>query len=104
MEALILFSTCPTDVATEIGRKLVQAKLAACVNIIPAIQSIYRWQDAVEEAKESLLMIKTSQACYPALEAEIQNLHPYETPEIIVLPIAEGSKAYMQWLLSSCIA
>ena len=103
MDALILFSTCPTDVATEIGRKLVQQKLAACINIIPAVQSIYRWQDAVEETKESLLMIKTSRACYPALEAEIQNLHPYENPEIIVLPIAEGAQAYMQWLLTSCM-
>jgi len=103
MDALILLSTCPSDVATEIARHLVQQKLAGCINIVPSILSIYRWQDAVEETKESLLMIKTSRDCYAALEAEIQKLHPYENPEILALPITQASHAYMQWLLSSCM-
>lgn len=105
MTALIVLSACPSEeVATEIARELVQQKLAACINIIPSVYSIYRWQDAVEETKESLLMIKTSQACYTALEAAIQKLHPYETPEILAFPITHISPDYMQWLSSSCIA
>lgn len=103
MDALMLFSTCPNEVATEIARKIVQHKLAACINIIPAVQSIYRLHDAVEETKEALLIIKTSHACYEALEKEILKLHPYENPEILALPITQCSNAYLQWLLTSCL-
>ena len=102
MSALIILSTCPHEVATEIARKIVQKKLAACVNILPQVQSIYRWHDAVEENKESLLIIKSSKSCYSLLEQTILELHPYETPEIVALPIVAGSATCLQWLLTSC--
>ncbi len=103
MQALMLLSTCPHEVATEIARQIVHRKLAACINIIPSVQSIYRWQDAVEETKEALLIIKTTHDCYEILEKEILKLHPYENPEILALPITQGSNAYLQWLLTSCL-
>jgi periplasmic divalent cation tolerance protein len=102
MDALILLTTCPNEVATEIARHVVQRKLAACVNIIPKVQSIYRWHDAVEETKESLLLIKTSQSCLEKLEKEITKMHPYEVPEIISFPIAHAASNYLQWVLSCC--
>lgn len=104
MDALIVLSACPSEeVATEIARELVQQKLAACIHIIPSVYSIYRWQDAVEETKESVLMIKTSQVCYNALEGAIQKLHPYEIPEILAFPTTHISQDYMQWLSASCM-
>lgn len=102
MDALLLLSTCPSEVATEIARQIVHQKLAAVINIVPTVQSIYRYHDAVEETKESILMIKTTADCYQALEKEILKLHPYENPEIVALPISQGSTSYLQWLVKSC--
>lgn len=102
MDTLLLLTSCPSDVATEIARRVVQHKLAACVNIIPKIQSIYRWHDAVEETKESLLIVKTTQDCYDKLEKEITKMHPYELPEIVAFPLSHGSSKYLQWVLTSC--
>ena len=98
----MLFTCCPNDVALKIARQVVHKKLAACVNIVPGIQSVYRWHDAIEEAKEVLLMIKTTQACYKALEEEISQHHPYELPEILAVPVAQCSEAYLQWLNKAC--
>ena len=98
----MLLTTCPHEVATEMARKIVHQKLAACINILPSVQSIYRWHDAVEETKESLLIIKTVAESYAALEKEILKLHPYETPEIVAFPISGGSGPYLQWIMSSC--
>jgi periplasmic divalent cation tolerance protein len=97
--ALLILCNAP-DAATagRIARSLVERRLAACVNVMPACQSVYRWQGQIEEASEVPLMIKTSAARYAAVEAAIRELHPYEVPEIIALPIAAGLPAYLDWL------
>jgi periplasmic divalent cation tolerance protein len=102
MEALLVLTTCPHDVATELARTLVHQKLAACVNILPTVQAIYRWHDAVEENKETLLFIKTTTSRYESLEKEILKLHPYETPEILAIPTSHASSTYLSWIVSSC--
>ncbi len=81
-----------------IARALVEKKLAACVNVMPEIRSVYRWKGAVEDEKESLLVIKSSRALLNQLRVEIEKLHSYELPEIIAMPIVDGSEGYLEWL------
>jgi periplasmic divalent cation tolerance protein len=81
-----------------ISRELIARQLAACVNILPAVHSIYRWQGKIEEAAEVTLVIKTTAARYDALEQAIVELHPYDIPEVIALPIARGLPAYLDWV------
>ncbi len=86
----------------KIGRALVKARLAACVNVLQTpIESIYRWKGSVDSAKEFLLIIKTSRARLKALEAAVKRLHSYDVPEIIALPIEKGSQDYLAWLSES---
>ena len=95
----IVLNTCPDEEsAREIANFLVERQLAACVNIIPAIESVYRWQDKVEFATEYLLVIKTQDDCYTELESAIQTLHPYELPEVVTVPIESGLPAYLDWI------
>lgn len=102
MEPLLVLTTVPDrPTAENLAQALVEARLAACVNVLPAVRSIYRWQGAVESADEVQLLIKTTATAYPALEAMIQSLHPYETPELIALPIVRGLPAYLAWMASS---
>ena len=89
------------DTATRIAEALVTEQLAACVNIIPAIQSVYRWEGAVEHDEELLLLIKTSSAIWSRLEERILVLHPYELPEIISVRIQDGNKNYLNWITNS---
>lgn len=97
--AILVVTNLPdTDIARALARSLVEARLAACVNILPGVQSIYRWQGAVEEANEISLLIKAHETDYDALEAAIKAQHPYDLPEIIALPITAGLPAYMQWI------
>jgi len=104
MEALLILTNCPDEeTANTIALAVVEAKLAACVNILPRVQSIYRWQGAVESAAEVPLLIKSTAARYPALEATIRELHPYDVPEIIALPITQGLPAYLNWLAAETI-
>lgn len=84
--------------AARLAEHLVQKKLAACVNILSACESVYMWQGKLEHAQEIPMLIKTNQTQYAALETAIINEHPYELPEIIVLNIDGGSAAYLQWL------
>ncbi|WP_374325504.1 divalent-cation tolerance protein CutA [Azonexus sp.] len=99
MDNLLILTNCPDDaVANAIALAVVEEGLAACVNLLPRVQSIYRWQGAVESASEVPLLIKASAANYPALEQRIAELHPYELPEIIALPITRGLPAYLNWL------
>jgi len=81
---------------------LIQRRLAACVNILPACRSVYRWRDAVETAAETPMLIKTTTAMLAAATTAIQQLHPDDVPEIIALPIVGGSSAYLRWLLGQC--
>jgi periplasmic divalent cation tolerance protein len=99
--AMVVLCTFPDiEQARQIGAALVERQVAACVNLLPGVESIYRWEGKVERAGEVLGVIKTSR--YPELEAAIHELHPYEVPEILALPIAAGSEAYLQWLAASC--
>ena len=92
------------DEAAKIAHSLVNERLAACVNIVGPVRSIYRWQGAIEEAGEHLLVIKTRASLYAALERRVIELHSYEVPEVIALRIARGSKAYLDWLTASADA
>ena len=104
MEALLVLTNCPDEeTANSIALAVVEAKVAACVNILPRVQSIYRWQGVVESATEIPLFIKSTAANYPALEKLIAELHPYETPEIIALPITQGLPAYLNWVAAETL-
>jgi periplasmic divalent cation tolerance protein len=96
---LLVMTTLPDEAsARALARGLVEQRLAACVNISPAVQSIYRWQGAIEEANEVMLLIKTTLRHYDELEAAIRHVHPYEVPEIIAVPITTGLPAYLEWI------
>ena len=95
---VVLCNVPDAGCATQIAEKLVERQLAACVNILAPCQSVYRWQGKVECAQEVPLLIKTTRERYPALEAAILAIHPYEVPEIIALPIETGLPAYLAWL------
>ncbi len=96
---LLIYCTCPDqDSAQSVADTLVDKGLAACVNILPAVHSVYRWQGKRENAQEYLLTIKTRHNAYGALEQAIVNLHPYELPEIIAVPITHGLAGYLAWI------
>lgn len=84
-----------------LARLLVERRLAACVNLLPHVNSVYRWQGAVEEAAEVLLVMKTSAEMLPALEAAVRELHAYKVPEFLALAVESGSQPYVDWLLGS---
>jgi periplasmic divalent cation tolerance protein len=100
MQAALLVLTNVPDAATArvIARGLVELRLAACVNILPGVQSVYQWQGATEEANEVTLLVKTVRGRYAEVEAAIRAAHPYEVPEIIALPIEGGLPQYLDWL------
>jgi periplasmic divalent cation tolerance protein len=95
---IILSTAGSAEEARKIGHALVERKLAACVNVVPRIESIYRWQGKVESAEEWLLLIKTTVEKFPAVRDAIRELHSYELPECIMLRIEEGSADYLTWL------
>ena len=101
---LILCTFPDADQARTIGATLVGEQLAACVNLIPGVESIYRWQGAVEASAEVLAIFKTTAPAYPAFEARLRALHPYEVPEIIALEPDQVSPAYARWMLDSVSA
>lgn len=104
-ETLVVLCTLPErDFASRMAHTLVEEQLAACVNLIPGLVSVYRWQGAVQQDEEVLLLIKTSQAAYPRLEQRIRALHPYELPEIIAVPIQTGQAEYLQWISDSLLS
>jgi periplasmic divalent cation tolerance protein len=104
METLLVITNCPDEEsANAIALAVVEARLAACVNILPRIQSVYRWQGAVESATEIPLFIKATAANYPALEKAIHERHPYDLPEIIALPITQGLPAYLNWVAEETV-
>jgi periplasmic divalent cation tolerance protein len=96
---IIVLCSCPDDQASAvIADKLVEEGLAACVNILPGIMSVFQWQGKIEHDNEYLLIIKTHRDCYQDLEAMIQQLHPYELPEIIAVSIERGLTGYLEWI------
>lgn len=99
MEPLLILTNLP-DVASaeKLARALIESRAAACVNVLAACRSIYRWHGAVETAAEVPLLIKTTAANYPRVEALVRAQHPYELPELIAAPITHGLPAYLDWL------
>jgi periplasmic divalent cation tolerance protein len=98
----IVVSTCADrEQAERIAHSLIELHLAACVNILPGVQSIYRWQGGVESSAEVLLLIKTKSELRDEVKAAVSRLHSYEIPELLVLPVADGSEAYLAWLEES---
>ncbi|MCD5328115.1 divalent-cation tolerance protein CutA [Chromobacterium piscinae] len=92
------------ETAERVATTLVAEQLAACVNILGPCRSVYRWQGAVERAEEIPLLIKTRVDAYPQLEARLAALHPYEVPEIVALPVAQGLPSYLTWVSNSVVS
>ena len=98
-EYFVVLTTCPDNASAEIlARRLVEEQLAACVNRLSGVRSTYRWQGAVHDDAEVLLIAKTSASRVATLSARIQELHPYELPEVIALPVALGAERYLDWI------
>jgi periplasmic divalent cation tolerance protein len=97
-DKIVVLTTCDSKKhADKLARHLVKQRVAACVNVLPKARSIYRWKDKVEEASEWMLVIKSRRDLLVVLRAEIQKLHTYEVPELIALPVVDGSEAYLAW-------
>lgn len=104
-DALLVLSTCPDQETAEIiGRALVEKRLVACANILPGITSLYRWRETLERTTEVLLLLKSRQSAYAALEAEVKRLHPYELPEIVAVSLAGGLADYLAWINTEVVA
>lgn len=101
-EPLLCFCTCPDgEVAAALARAMVEQGHAACVNILPGVRSVYRWQGQVESANEVMLWLKTVRRRYAALEEALRAAHPYELPEIVAVSLTAGSEAYLRWINDS---
>jgi periplasmic divalent cation tolerance protein len=97
----VMMTAGSREEAARLAEMLVGARLAACVQILPEIESVYRWQGEVRREPEVLLLAKTTRARFPSLEREVRALHSYETPEIIALPVTDASAPYLEWLTAS---
>lgn len=98
-DSMLVFTSLPDVTSAEkLAAALLEARLAACINIFAPCHSVYRWQGNIECTTETPLLIKTRAACYPALEAAIRTRHPYDVPEIIALPVTHGLPDYLTWL------
>jgi len=97
-EVVVYITASGEDEAARIAKTLVEAKLAACVNIVKNVRSIYSWQGKIEDEPEALMIVKTQRKHFKALSAKVKELHSYSVPEIIALPIVEGSEDYLKWL------
>ena len=98
-QALLVLTNLPDlESAQLVARTLIESRLAACVNLLPAVQSMYRWQGQIEEATEITLLIKTTSQHYDRLQQAIVKLHPYDVPEIIASPIVAGYAPYLHWI------
>jgi len=98
-DAIIVITNLPNhDAAVRMAEALVEKRLAACVNVLAACTSVYRWKAAIETAQEVPLLIKTRGALYPEVEAAIRRAHPYELPEIVAVPVSQGLPGYLEWL------
>ncbi|MEO8435647.1 MAG: divalent-cation tolerance protein CutA [Pyrinomonadaceae bacterium] len=101
-DAIVVFMTATSvEEAQHLAEKLVEAELAACVQILPQVQSIYRWKDKVERQAEILLIAKTLRSRFPELEREVRRVHSYEVPEVAAAVLGEISQSYLDWLISA---
>ncbi len=98
-DALLVLTTLPNaDAAAELAKTVVAEKLAACANLFPALRSVYRWQAKVQDENEVLVLFKTRQEHFERLKSRILELHPYEVPEVLAIPIEQGYQGYLEWL------
>jgi periplasmic divalent cation tolerance protein len=98
-DKVIVYTTCADALDAErVARQLVESRLAACVNVIPSVVSYYRWKGKVETSGEALLMIKTARSLVESVRAAIEKVHSYELPELLAVPIVDGSANYLAWL------
>jgi periplasmic divalent cation tolerance protein len=98
-DKIVVLSTCASvEEAQRVARALVEKRLAACVNVLPGVRSVYHWKDAIEDEEEVLLLIKTNRALLEELRGEIERLHSYEVPEVIALAVVDGSERYLAWM------
>jgi len=102
--AVILVTTPPGEAGERIARDLVESGLAACVNRVPGIRSVYRWQGQVHDDAEDLLVIKTARERVDAVTARVREIHPYEVPEVLALPVEAGSASYLDWVIAQTVA
>ena len=101
-EVLLAFSTFPDiETARRIAGQLVTENFAACANIVPAVESIYRWQGKIEQGNETLVLFKTAAARFTAFQEKLKSLHPYDVPEIICVPISDGLPQYLRWVVDN---
>jgi periplasmic divalent cation tolerance protein len=98
---IVMTTAANTEDARQLGRALVEERLAACATLVPVVESIYRWEGKIETATETLLLLKTSVEQLPALEARLLALHSYQTPEFLVLPVEAAGSGYLEWLLAN---
>jgi periplasmic divalent cation tolerance protein len=100
---VLALSTFPdADIARRISNELVVGKFASCANILPSVESIYRWKDKIEFGNEILVLFKLSEDRQSAFQEKLRSLHPYEVPEIIFVPIASGLPEYLRWVVENC--
>jgi periplasmic divalent cation tolerance protein len=102
-EVLTVLCTCPNSIeAAKLAAGLVESELAACVNILPEIRSIYRWQGDLHNDEEVLMIAKTTRQAYSRVEKWLIEHHPYDVPEILAIPVQAGSSSYLEWVKSEC--
>ena len=101
LQIVVVLITAPPGTAQSIAEALIEARLAACVNVLPGVHSVYRWQGEIERDEETLLLAKTTRTSVPRLESLVRELHPYENPEVLALPIEAGSLPYLDWINES---
>lgn len=103
-EVLVVFCNFPDEAkARQIGALMVERQVAACVNVVPGLRSIYRWEGETHDDEEVLGVMKTTREAYPRLEAALLEAHPYDTPEVLALSVTEGAEAYRKWV-GECVA
>ena len=98
---VVVLCTCPPATAEGIAQTVVEERLAACVSVVPSVTSVYRWQGQLQRDEEAQLVIKTTVARFDALSARVAALHPYDTPEILGLPVEGGLPSYLSWVAAS---
>jgi len=101
---IVLVTAPDLKTARKLAKAALTARLVACANLVPKIESHYWWQGKMESGNEVLMILKTTRPCLPALEKLILANHPYDTPEFIVVPLSQGNRRYLDWLAHSCVA
>lgn len=100
-DVLVVLVTCPPDKAQAIANALVEERVAACVNVVPSLSSVYRWKGAVHTDSEALLIVKSTRERFEALKQAVLRHHPYELPEVIAVPVDRGHTPYLEWVIES---